>query len=178
MVGSKSSLNDRVAHIREILGARPYSLMLLPLSLLYAIGILVFLYSIYGSPAAYIHSSYWYHSIPFIAFGVVNSILFGVSLTLSLAKIKEIRLQTAGLGLTSILFGSLAIGCPGCFFGLFPVVLSFFGITGTLALLPLHGVEFQLLTLAVLLVSIYSLGARTVVSCDILARKNIVKKKR
>lgn len=176
MVNSTNSdLKKRILHIKEVLSVRPYSLIVLPLSLLYAMSILWFMFSIYGSPATFFHASYWYHSIPFVAFGVLNSILFGISLTLSFAKIKEIKLKTAGLGISGILFGSLAIGCPGCFFGLFPAVLSFFGVTGTLALLPLHGLEFQILTAAVLLVSIYSLGAETEIVCNLPSKKSTVK---
>lgn len=48
--------------------------------------------------------------------------------------------------------GGLAAGiCPLCVTGLFPIILGFFGISFSFAILPFNGIEVQLLVVALLL---------------------------
>tara|TARA_Y100000034_G_C6757265_1_gene337010 strand:- start:196 stop:657 length:462 start_codon:yes stop_codon:yes gene_type:complete len=54
--------------------------------------------------------------------------------------------------------GGVATGlCPACVTGLFPLVLSLFGISFSFLDLPFEGVEIQILIIVVLLISLYFL---------------------
>ena len=60
----------------------------------------------------------------------------------------------AGLGT----IGGLATGfCPLCVTGLFPLLLSLFGVSFSFASLPFKGIEVQLLAVILLLVSLWLL---------------------
>ncbi|MDP1694602.1 MAG: hypothetical protein Q8L34_03615 [Candidatus Woesearchaeota archaeon] len=51
--------------------------------------------------------------------------------------------------------------CPLCISGLFPLLFSFFGISLSLGNLPFKGIEVQILTLLVLVLSFFLLTRRT-----------------
>ncbi len=99
----------------------------------------------------------------------VNWLELGVSILLTLAigflvavnsvlayiKYKEREkckegITTAGVGTV----GGLIVGvCPLCVTGLFPLILSLFGLTFTFAALPFKGIEIQILVVIILLIS-------------------------
>lgn len=65
---------------------------------------------------------------------------------------KEVALSGAGA------IGGLITGvCPICITGLVPLVLGLFGISFSLASLPLGGIEVQIIVALVLLASLYNL---------------------
>jgi hypothetical protein len=134
---------------------------------LYAIMNMIVVLHIHGSIDAFYRSMFMSYTIPFTILVGISSILLGISSSLLVAKIFEIKVKTAGLNITGIFFGSLAAGCPGCFFGLFPIVLSFFGITGTLAILPFNGLELQVGAIFVILLSIWFLAVESEVVCTL-----------
>lgn len=122
---------------------------------------------IYGSVSGFYAILRPSYTIPFTLFTIILSIIFGIAAVLVIIKIREIRLKSAGLGLSGILLGGLAAGCPGCYFGLFPIFLSFFGISATLAILPFNGLELQALGIGALCLTILTLAKETVVECEL-----------
>ncbi|HVZ66642.1 MAG TPA: hypothetical protein VG917_00075 [Patescibacteria group bacterium] len=92
-----------------------------------------------------------------IVFLVVISALFGANLALVIEKLKFIKKQnnlrlTFGAGIISI----AAAGCATC--GL--SIMSLIGLAAVLAFLPLHGLEFYILAIIVLVLSfIYNLNS-------------------
>ena len=57
--------------------------------------------------------------------------------------------------------GGLAVGvCPLCITGVFPLFLSFFGISFSFTSLPFQGVEVQILIIIVLVLSLYMLDKK------------------
>lgn len=90
-------------------------------------------------------------------FLLVTAILFGVNMGIVLSKLSLMRKQ----GKLGFVFGAGAVslvsaGCAAC--GL--SVLSLVGLGSVLAILPFHGIEFYILSIAVLLWSLYiNLGA-------------------
>ncbi|HVT01532.1 MAG TPA: hypothetical protein VHE53_04880 [Patescibacteria group bacterium] len=92
-----------------------------------------------------------------IIFLTLISVLFGANLTLVLAKLKFVRKQnnlrlTFGAGIISI----AAAGCATCGLSL----MSIIGLAGVLAILPLHGIEFYILAVIILILSfIYNLNS-------------------
>ncbi len=154
--------------ILKTIRERPYSLLFWPLSGLYLVLILGSYLYMYDGQLNVFYTSFpaWY-TITTTLLTFIISLLGGTVMTLFIAKLHEFRAGSAGVGILGMLVGSLSAGCPGCFFGLFPFLLSLFGITGTLALLPLKGIELQLITVLLLIVSIVLLERDAGVSCKV-----------
>jgi len=62
--------------------------------------------------------------------------------------------QEMAAGLGGVASGALGIGCAACGAFLLSTTLSLFGAAGALALLPLRGGEFGILSVVLLLVSL------------------------
>lgn len=97
--------------------------------------------------------------IPFIIFNLFIAILVGVTINLVYIKFREYKKIHKGHGFSLLgIFGGLLGGaCPGCFTGFFPAFTGLFGITASLNILPLFGLEIQLLSIILLLIAIYLL---------------------
>jgi len=165
-----SELDKRVNHIFDVVHQRRYVLLLIPFSLVYALFSFGTMIYIHGSLADFYRSMYPSYTITYTFLTVIISLLMGLTLTLFVAKLKEVKVKSAGLGASGIIFGALAAGCPGCFFGLFPLFLSLFGITATLAILPFNGLELQAISVPILLFAAWELGKETDVSCRLPKR--------
>lgn len=161
-------IKQRLEFVRKTLSTRPHRLNVIPLSLIYFIIIgIIHAYIYNGHPFQFFHTfPVWYTAL-YTILTLITSVLIGVTLTLIIAKIKEVKSKSLGLGVLGIAAGSLAAGCPGCLFGLFPIVLGFFGIGGTLAIMPFNGIEFQALSAIFLLGSILSLAKETDLGCKV-----------
>lgn len=159
-------MKDRLAFLGSVL--REYWFPLIPLSSLYlAANVALYAYIFNGDPLQLYRSYPLSYTVPFTAFTALISILTGILAVLIIAKLREVRAKTLGLGATGLLFGSLAAGCPGCVFGLFPLLLGFFGLGGTLAVLPLKGIEFQIVTVVLLGIGIFSLSKEADLTCEV-----------
>lgn len=104
-----------------------------------------------------------------VSFILINLLIIPtlVSLTLiiSIEKIRDLRSIKASKGSVPIIaiFGTLLGGaCPGCFVGLFPAFVGLFGSTLTLNDLPFGGLEIQIVSGAVLIISLSYLTRETV----------------
>ena len=83
---------------------------------------------------------------------MIVALLLGINISLLIYKLKEYRADKkssmmSGFG---IFAAALANGCPGCFAGFFPLILSIFGFSATLSILPFNGLELQALSVALL----------------------------
>jgi len=93
----------------------------------------------------------------------------GVNISLLVYRFKEIAVDRksstmSGIG---IFAAALANGCPGCFAGLFPFILSIFGVSATLSILPFNGIELQVLGAVLLGTSIFFLSGKSKNVCEI-----------
>jgi len=88
------------------------------------------------------------------------SLLVGVDIALVAYHVREHRLSAEGGGgsLIGVLLGTLGAGCAACGSAILAGVLSLFGAAGLVTLLPLDGLEFALLALAALVLSIHWLA--------------------
>ncbi|MFQ3318339.1 MAG: hypothetical protein ACI8UR_000848 [Natronomonas sp.] len=88
---------------------------------------------------------------------VLVSALFGVDIAMVSYHLREHGFSLSGGGGSAIgaVFGALGAGCAACGSALLIGILSLFGISTTLLFLPLDGLEFALLALVTLLLSIY-----------------------
>ena len=94
--------------------------------------------------------------IPFIFFSVLVALLVAVNLNLVFIKFKELKKINKTTGITAIgAFGGILGGaCPSCFVGLFPAFVGLFGIAASLSDLPLYGLEIQVFSAILLVISI------------------------
>lgn len=67
-----------------------------------------------------------------------------------------------GFTFVGVFGGVLGGACPGCFVGLFPAVLGLFGVTATLSILPLYGLEIQAASVGLLVFAVILLTRDTV----------------
>ena len=93
------------------------------------------------------------------SYTILTAILFGIDvamLTFFLKrKVNEVRQNGLTTGFLGVVSGILGIGCAACGSFLLTSVLSFFGASGLLLLLPLQGQEFGILGVVLLSVSLY-----------------------
>lgn len=93
-----------------------------------------------------------------ITFTIVNllvAILVGANLVMSMKRIKMYKQAAVGSASIGMFAGLLGGACPGCFAGLFPAVASLFGVTASLSSLPLYGIEIGLLSILILVGTLY-----------------------
>ena len=87
---------------------------------------------------------------------ILIAILLGLNITLLVSYIKTRRAASGSAAghstrsLGGIIAGIFGIGCAACGTALLGAFLSIFGATGLLAILPLHGQELTLLSVAIL----------------------------
>lgn len=91
---------------------------------------------------------------------VVVALLTGVDIALATYHFREhgLDLQQGGAGAAGLLLGTLGAGCAACGSAILLGLVSLLGISTSLLFLPLDGLEFALLALVVLTLSIYWLA--------------------
>lgn len=89
---------------------------------------------------------------------IAIAVLFGITGAMIAYLLKHRRVAAAGqniaIGSGGVASGAIGIGCAACGSFVFSTVLSSFGAAGALALLPLQGEEFGILSVALLFVSL------------------------
>jgi len=114
------------------------------------LGILVNLYPVV-SPTAYTAAE--------AVVLLVVAALIGVNIAMVAYHLIEHATLRGGTGSAAgVVLGTLGAGCAACGSTVLAGLLSLFGATGLLTLLPLDGLEFALASLAVLLLSLYWLA--------------------
>jgi hypothetical protein len=89
-----------------------------------------------------------------------TAVLVGVDVAMLVYHVREHRVSAPdGAGsLGAVVLGTLGAGCAACGSAVLAAVLSLVGVTGSLTVLPLEGLEFALLALAVVVLSIHWLA--------------------
>lgn len=104
-----------------------------------------------------------------VLLSIANAVLISIAVVLFLAvfEIKQKTNQATLLTAGSFLFSAAATGCPVC--GAF--LLPFFGISASLAALPLGGIEVKLMSLAVLIYAISEYSKAFTGACPVSKEK-------
>ncbi len=91
---------------------------------------------------------------------VLTAALFGLNLAILAFHLCRHRPSLTGSSgsLLGVAFGTVGAGCAACGSALLTGIFSLFGVTGALTLLPLDGLEFALLALGTLVLSVYWLS--------------------
>tara|TARA_Y100000310_G_C20648240_1_gene797873 strand:+ start:162 stop:641 length:480 start_codon:yes stop_codon:yes gene_type:complete len=141
--------------IKHVFGF-PYFLIFIFIFLVY-IFLNVFINDVYSTRSVLFNNLKY--GIPFLFFMVLVGSLIGININLIIFKFKETSLLRKGGSLTFLgVFGGLLGGaCPGCFVGLFPAFIGLFGVSASLSVLPLYGIEIQMASSVLLITSIYLL---------------------
>jgi hypothetical protein len=89
---------------------------------------------------------------------IAIAVLFGISAAMIVYLLKQRRVAAAGkniaIGSGAMASGVVGIGCAACGSLILGGVVPFLGTAGALALLPLNGAEFGLLSVALLFTSL------------------------
>lgn len=156
-------MKTRIKKIKNVIIKRPYVFYFIIIFLTY-LGINILLNKTYITFPTIFKSYKILFLIPFILLNLITAFLVGININLIIVKFKELKLindikGTTRGGIVSLgIFGGLLGGaCPGCFVGLFPAFLGLFGITMTLGNLPLHGLEIQIISSIILIISLFLL---------------------
>ena len=106
--------------------------------------------------------------IPFIIFNFLVAFLVALNLNLVIIKFREFRIvnKTGGVTAVGIFLGFLGGACPGCFAGILPAIVGIFGSTFVLNDLPLNGLEIQVASALILVLSTYLLTREKVCKVD------------
>jgi hypothetical protein len=91
---------------------------------------------------------------------LVVALLSGVDVALAVYHFREhgLNLRQGGAGAAGLVLGTLGAGCAACGSAVLLGLLSLLGVTTSLLFLPLDGLEFALLALVVLTLSVYWLA--------------------
>lgn len=88
---------------------------------------------------------------------MITSILLGFNISILIYNFKKDPntsiFSISSLG--SLLFGVLGSGCASCGAGILAGIFSLFGISGVLTILPLEGQEIFLISILIVLISLY-----------------------
>jgi len=162
-------MNERIGAIKSVLKQKKYFwifliTVIIYLSIYYLI-INYFLTSFSLFFTTYVKS----YAYPAFILNIVVALLMGVNVSILVYRFKEIATdkKSSTMSGVGIFAAALANGCPGCFAGLFPFVLSIFGVSATLSILPFNGIELQALSVALLGTSIFFLSGKTKLVCEI-----------
>jgi len=91
---------------------------------------------------------------------LVVAVLTGVDVSMAIYHFREhgISLREGGSSTVGVVLGTLGAGCAACGSAVLLGLLGLFGVSTSLLFLPLDGLEFALLALVVITLSIYWLA--------------------
>lgn len=163
----------RFATIKSILEQKKYFLIFLITGIIYLGAYYLVITYFLGSFSIFFNTYIKSYSYPAVVLNIIVALLLGINISLLVYKLKEFAADkkssmTSGIG---IFAAALANGCPGCFVGLFPFVLSIFGVSATLSILPFNGLELQALSAVLLGASIFFLSGKSNYVCEIRTKK-------
>ncbi len=166
------NFKQRFKKIKKVIFSRPYIFYFIFIFLAY-----IFINLIINKVTVPVISTYKLKFIiPYLFLNILIAFLIAVNVNLIILKFREIKqLKTKDGGLTFMgVFGGLLGGaCPGCFVGLFPAFLGLFGITASLSILPLYGIELQIGSVILLIVSLVLLTKNNICKIEIKEKKEI-----
>ena len=162
-------MSERFSTIKSVLKQKKYFLIFLITTLIY-LGIYYLIINYFLTSFSLFFTTYVKsYAYPAFILNIIVAVLMGVNISLLIYRMKEFATdkKSSMMSGVGIFAAALANGCPGCFAGLFPVILSIFGISATLSILPFNGLELQGLSAVLLGASIFFLAGKTQNVCEI-----------
>ena len=162
-------MSERFSTIKSVLKQKKYFLIFLITTLIY-LGIYYLIINYFLTSFSLFFTTYVKsYAYPAFILNIIVAILMGVNISLLIYRMKEFATDKKSSMMSGVVIfaAALANGCPGCFAGLFSVILSIFGISATLSILPFNGLELQGLSAVLLGASIFFLAGKTQNVCEI-----------
>ena len=162
-------MKERINVIKSILKQRKYFLIFLVTAIIYFGAYYLIITYFLDSFSLFFTTYVKSYAYPAFGLNIIVALLMGINLSLLVYRLKEYAAdkKSSMMSGVGIFAAALANGCPGCFAGLFPVILSIFGISATLSILPFNGLELQGLSAVLLGASIFFLAGKTQNVCEI-----------
>ena len=162
-------MKEKFNTIKSVLKQRKYFLIFLVTAIIYLSFYYFIITYFLDSFSLFFKTYVKSYAYPAFILNIVVALLLGVNVSLLIYRLKEFAADkkssmASGFG---IFAAALANGCPGCFAGLFPLMLSIFGVSATLSILPFNGLELQALSAALLGTSIFFLSGKSKNVCEI-----------
>lgn len=141
--------------IRRAIYDRPYS------GYFGLIFILFFAFNIFVNQSLALYLSpgslrLWF-AIAFFGMNFLISGLVALNINLIIIRYKEVggvSVKGGGVSSLGVIGGILGGSCPACFAGVFPALMGALGVAVDFRAFPLHGLEMQIVAVALLVVSI------------------------
>lgn len=97
--------------------------------------------------------------IPFLTAHIIIALLVPITIILIVLRVRELQeinsiAKGGSVSLIGTFIGILGGACPGCFAGLLPAIVGIFGSSFALTDLPFFGLEIQMLSIILLIISI------------------------
>jgi len=149
---------NQLQKIKEAIVKKPYVFYLVIIFLGY-LGLNIWLNQTFVTFSVLFTAYKLSFAIPFVALSLITAFLVAVTINLIILKFKEFRAvnKTSGIAAVAIFLGFVGGACPGCFVGIFPAIVGIFGASLTLTSLPLNGLEIQIASSLILILSIHLL---------------------
>ncbi|MBX4212274.1 hypothetical protein KW787_02350 [Candidatus Pacearchaeota archaeon] len=145
----------------KILFRKPYLGIAVIIFLVYLILVVLFsgFYNTIPLIVANAQSVFWSKLILSLVLSLVIGLLVSANAVLIYIKYKQRKqCKEAGTVATIGTIGGLAAGvCPLCVTGLLPIILGLLGISFSFGSLPFHGIEVQIGSIIILLISLWML---------------------
>ena len=99
----------------------------------------------------------WF-AVLFFGLNIFVSLLVSLNINLVIMRYKDVGGVSAKggtLGSLGVIGGIFGGSCPACFAGVFPALMGGLGVAVDFRAFPLHGLEMQIIAVALLLISIH-----------------------
>ncbi|MBX4196912.1 hypothetical protein KW805_04975 [Candidatus Pacearchaeota archaeon] len=148
----------------KILFRKPYLFSTILIFFAYLILVVLFsgFYNTIPLIIANAQSVFWSKLIVSLILSLIIGLLVSSNAVLLYIKYKQRRqCKEAGTVATIGTLGGLAAGvCPLCVTGLLPLILGLLGVSFSFASLPFHGIEVQVGSIVILVISLWMLNRR------------------
>src|SRR3989344_174665 len=144
----------KLEKIRQAIVKKPYLYYFIFITLAYlAINVILsqFYITLRYIPR-YLATLNWTFFLSSVILSVIIAVLIAININLIIMNYKENKRLNVKLTPIGFIFGLSAGICPLCITGLFPFLFSLFGFS--LSILPFQGIELQILSILILLISI------------------------
>ena len=152
-------MGERIVRIGEAIFKWPYFVVFILVAVLF-FSLNIYLNQSYEIMLNLLGFKNWF-TTGFIFFSILVSFLVALNINLAIIRIisfGNFGVKAGGVGLVGMFGGILGGGCPVCFAGLFPAFVGLFGITASLSIFPLQGLEIQMISSILLVISITMLA--------------------
>lgn len=154
-----SQFSDKINKIKVIIKQRKYLIITVSIAILYVLFSLYLLnYFFIGLINFFKYDQLWY-VISNLILTFIVAFLLGINIAVNIHRFAELKQfsRSSTVGIFGSFFSFLGIGCPSCSLSIATSLVPSLGTVFVLGILPLKGLEIQIVSILVLLLSLYFL---------------------